>query len=210
MFLNLLIDKLKWKFNVKGNSSVSLLLKDRPEIAEVLKGHDSLKRWMVEQFSGKNTKFPILWDPKEPEVSDIAEHSLPQRNEPAKIRVSRNMNGLDQLSGIIFELFNIRNQKKYNILWKKACKGEIGKQKYILRCFRLEYQALIKCKKFFKKNSLIYSTVENSKPNTPYKSIIFLKSFKYFAGFQTSRENYFAKEYEQRIAPYLLNKKKGK
>jgi hypothetical protein len=49
MFLNLLIAKLEWKIGVKDNSSVSLLLKDRPEIAEVLKGHDALKHWLVEQ-----------------------------------------------------------------------------------------------------------------------------------------------------------------
>jgi len=45
--------------NIKDNSSVSLLMKDRPEIAKILDGHDSLKRWLAQQFSGKQTGFPI-------------------------------------------------------------------------------------------------------------------------------------------------------
>ena len=207
MFLNLLIDKLKWKIDVKDNSSVSLLMKDRPEIAEILNGHDSLKRWLVEQFSGKVTKFPILWDPKEPEASVFADHMYPWKNKPAEIRVSRNMSGLDQLSGIIFELFNIRYHKKHRRLWKKACKGEIGKQEYSFRSCRLEYKAWKKCRRFFKKHSSVFATADDS--NKVYNSIMSLASFceSYAIKKELSGgETYFEKVYEERIVPYLSKK----
>ncbi len=207
MFLNLLIDKLKWKINFKDNSSVSLLLRDRPEIAEILNGHDSLKRWLVEQFSGKVTKFPILWDPKEPEASDTAEHCYPSRNKPAKIRVSRNISGLDQLSGIIFELFNIRYHKKHRRLWKKACKGEVGKQEYSFRSCRLEYKAWKKCRRFFKKHSSVFATADDS--NEVYNSIMSSTSFLEFYATMKERydgETYFEKRYEKRIVQYLSKK----
>ena len=146
MFLKLLVTKLNDKINfrreVGKNTTVSRLLNDRPEIAEVLNGHGLLKQWLVEQFSGKVTKFPIQWDPKEPEDGDIAEHCHPQRNEPAKVRVSRNMSGLDQLSGVVFELFNIQYHKGHSRLWEKACSGKIGEQEYSHRSYRLEYKAL--------------------------------------------------------------------
>jgi hypothetical protein len=85
-----------------------------------------LKQWLVEQFSGKGTRFPIQWNPDEPETGNIAECSLPLVNEPAEIMVSRNISGYDQLSGVIFELFNIQNHKKFCQLWKKACRGQIN------------------------------------------------------------------------------------
>jgi len=201
------LDKLKCRLHPRtehaGNTSVSLLLKDRPEIAEILKGHDALKLWLVEQFSGSVTKFPIQWDPKEPEDSDCAEHCPPRENEPAKIRVSRNMSGLDQLSGVIFELFNIRNHKRFNRLWKKACNGRIDKQEYSRRAYRLEYKAGKNCKQFFRKNSTVFVTAGNS--NTVYNRIMAISSFQaFFANVkkQESGEIYFEKIYEKRIAPY--------
>jgi hypothetical protein len=209
VFLNLLIAKLKWKIGVgvKDNSSVSLLLKDRPEVAEVLNGHDALKHWLVEQFSGKATKFPILWDPEEPETSSMAEHRYPLKNKPAYIRVSRKISRCDQLSGIIFELFNIRYHKKHLLLWKKACKGEIGKQEYSYRSLRLEYRAMKKCKQFLKKNSLTFSTAGDSNSKV-YKRIMSLTSFReFFAEFQSCKETSFTKLYEESIVPYLLKKK---
>ena len=208
MFLNLLIDKLKWKINVKDNSSVSLLLKDRPEIAEILNGHDSLKRWLVEQFSGKVTKFPILWDPKEPEASVFADHMYPWKNKPAEIRVSSNMSGLDQLSGIIFELFNIRYHKRNLRLWKKSCNGKIGKQEYSFRSYRLEYKAWKKCKRFVKKHSSVFATADDSNSNILYKKIMSMTSFRdFFAGFGRRGETYFEKVYEERIVPHLSKKR---
>jgi hypothetical protein len=142
--------KIYFYMNVKDNSSVSLLMKDRPEIAEILSGHDSLKRWLVEQFSGIVTEFPILWETEEPKGGDIAEHLYPCKNKPAYIRVSRKLSGFDQLSGVIFELFNIQYYKWHIWLWKKACKGEIGKQEYSHRSLRLEYEAMKKCRRFLK------------------------------------------------------------
>lgn len=207
MFFNSLLAKLKCKLypcmDVQDNHSVSLLLKDRPEIAELLNGHDALKRWLVEQFSGKVTRFPILWDTKEPEDSSIAEHCHPRRNEPAKIRVSRNMSGRDQLSGVIFELFNIQNHKGHSRLWKKACNGKIGKQEYSFRSYRLEYIAWKKCRRFLKKHSSVFSTADDS--NRVYSEIMFLNSFRDFFATLKGRysgETYFEKIYEERIVSF--------
>jgi hypothetical protein len=161
----------------------------------------------LSKFSGKATEFPILWDTEEPETSDMAEHRYPWKNKPPYIRVSRKISGRDQLSGIIFELFNIRYHKKHLRLWKKACKGEIGKQEYSYRSMRLEYRAMKKCKQFFKKNSLIFSTADDSNSKL-HKRIMSLTSFReFFAEFQPSKETYFAKVYDERIVPFLLKKR---
>lgn len=195
--------------DVKDNSSVCLLLDDRPEIAELLNGHDVLKRWLVEQFSGKATKLPILWDPKEPESSDVAECCHPRRNEPAKIRVSRNLSGLEQLSAVIFELFNIQYHKRHGWLWKKACNGKIDKQEYNFQSCRLEYKAWKKCKRFLKKHSSVFTPAEDS--GWIYNGIMSATSFReFFAAVKkgSGGEIYFAKIYDERIMPHLKKKMK--
>lgn len=190
--------------DVKDNSSVCLLLEDRPEIAELLNGHDAFKRWLVEQFSGKATKFPILWDPNEPSSSDVADNNGPRRNESAKIRVSRNMNGLEQLSALVYELFNIRNHKRHSWLWKKACNGKIGKQEYSFQSCRLEYKAWKKCRRFFKKHSSVFAAADDS--NRVYNIIMPAISFReFFAAVkkESGGETYYGKIYEERIVPHL-------
>ena len=204
MRLNLLLVKLKRKIypcmNVRNNSSVSLLLEDRPEIAELLKGHDDLKRWLFEQFSGKATKFPILWDPREPKMSDTAECSRPWKNKSAKIRVSRGLSGLDQLAGVAYELFNIRNDERFSRIWKKAFKGKIDKQKYILEADWFEYKAMKKCRRFLKNHQSVFATADDS--DRIYNTIMFVPSFrKYLKG--NTNETYFARTYDEKIVPRL-------
>ena len=117
------------------------------------------------------------------------------------------MSGLDQLSGIIFELFNIRYHKKHRRLWKKAGKGEIGKEEYSFRSCRLEYKAEKKCRRFFKKHSSVFATADDS--NEVYNSIMSLNSFREFYAIMKEREGgetYFEKVYEKRIEPYLSKK----
>ena len=204
MCLNLLLAKLKRKIypcmDVTDNSSISLLLEDRPVIAELLKGHDDLKRWLDEQFSGKATEFPVLWDQKEPEDSDVAEHCYPRKNESAKIRVSRNLSGLDQLAAVVYELFNIRNHERYNRIRKKACEGKIDKQEYILRANLFEYKAMKKCRGFLKKHQLVFAVADDS--DRIYNMIMSVTSFRKFFK-EHSNETYFAKIYDERIAPRL-------
>lgn len=214
MVLSTLLSKLKYKIDSGregwGYSSVSLLLKDRPEIAELLNDQDALKQWLVEQFSGKVTKFPIQWDPKEPEDSDFAEHCHPRRKEYAKIRVRRNMTGLDQLSGLVFELFNIQNHKRQSRLWEKTCKGKTGRQEYSRRAYRLEYKSMKKCKRFFKKNSSVFFAAEDS--NEVYNPIMSLTSFReYYASIlaRCGGETYFMKASDRGKQEYQ-NKLKGR
>jgi hypothetical protein len=189
------------------NSSVSLLLQTRPQVAILLKDHDTLKRWLIAQFSGKATKFPILWDPDEPEDSEIAEHSLPCGNKPAKIRVSKKMSGRDQLSAVIFELFNIQYCEKQSQLWKQACAGVIGKREYSLRAYRLEYKAMKKCGGFLKRHASVFATMDDS--NDLYNLMTSLTSFREFFGDIKKRyggETYFDRVFEERIVLSRLPK----
>jgi hypothetical protein len=192
----------------KDNSSVFLLLKDRPEIAKVLNGHDSLKRWLVKQFSGKATKFPILWDSEEPTEGASAEHYLPQKNKPAKIRVSKKLNGLDQLSGAIFELFNVRYYKGHSRLRQKAYNGEISKKEYSNQSLKLEYKAMKKCKYFLKKHYSVFAAADGS--NLVYQKIMSLGTLHDFLAMfeQCDVESSFDKFYEEKITPYLFKKEK--
>ena len=207
MLLKLLWKKLKGKIypriNVIDNSSVSDLLKDRPEVAELLYGHDDLKQWLIEQFSGNATRFPIQWDTKEPEDSEWAEHCYPRQNETAKIRVSRSISGVDQLSGVVYELFNIQNHYRYKQIQKKAFNGEFSKQEYHLRAYRLEYAAMKKCKLFLKNHPSVFATACDS--DELYCTIMSLGSFQeFFANLDRTNhgKTYFEKVYEDRIAPY--------
>lgn len=213
MLFKLLVAKLKFMTDphrkARGRCSVSQLLEDRPEIAGLLNGHDTLKRWLVEQFSGKVTKFPIEWDPKEPEDSEVAEHNQPRSNEPAKIRVSRNMDGLDQLAGVVFELFNIQYHKGHSRLWKKAGNGKIGKQEYSHRSYRLEHKAMRKCKHFLKKHSSVFAGADAS--NEAYNWIMSSTSLQEFHTIIMERcggETYYMKVYEESVTPYSEKSKK--
>ena len=183
---------------VEDNSSVSALLKDRPEIAELLKGHDDLKRWLIDQFSGKVTKIPIQWRLDEPETGGIAECSLPRGNEPAEIRVSRHMSGPDQLSGVIFELFNIQNHRNFCRLWKKACRGQISKKEYSYRCYRLEYKALKKCKRVLQKHAAVFAAAHNSDGDC--QRTLSINSFRFWDMIQQQGQTYFEKVYEKNSA----------
>jgi hypothetical protein len=210
--LSLLLAKLKCKIypcmDVRDNSSVTHLLEDRLEIAELLNGHDVLKRWLVEQFSGKTTKFPILWDPNEPNSGYVSEYHGPIRKEPAKIRVSRNISGLEQLSTLVYELFNISNHKRHNLLWKKACNGMIGKQEYGFQSCRLEYKAWKKCRRFFKKHPSVFAVVGDS--ILAHNVVMSATSFPEYFAFvkkESGGETYYEKMYEERIVPHLEKKR---
>ena len=208
MLLKLLVTKLNDKMGPccknRGLSSVSLLFEDRPEIAELLNGHDALKQWLVDQFSGKVVKFSVQWDTKEPEGGDVAEHNQPRRNDPAKIRVSKKMSGIDQLSGVVFELFNIQYHKRHSRLWKQACDGKIDKQEYSRRTYWLEYKAKGKCKRFFKKHSSVFAVTDAS--NEIYNMIMSPMSFQEFYAVIKERcggETYYMKVFEERVTPHL-------
>lgn len=209
LLINTLNDRINFHKEVKRNYSVPLLLADRPEIAELLEGHDALKKWMVRQFSGKVTKFPIQWDTEEPDDSDIAEHNQPRRNEPAKIRVNRNLSGLDQLVAVIFELFNIQNHKKFDRLWEKAYSGKIDKHKLSRRSFSLEYKAWRRCRRFLKKHASVFAAADDS--NVAYSHIMSRTSFReYYAGLlkHSGGETNYTKFYEEKIVPFQKKREK--
>ena len=214
MFLRLIkniVNKICFINNTTGKPAVCQLLEDRPQINKLLNGHDGLTRWLVGQFSGKATNFPIVWDPNEPEDGSKAECCFPQENEPAKIRVSRNMCGRDQLAALIYELFNIRNCNKAEQIHIKACKGKLEREEYIRQNYRLEYNALRRCRKFIKKKALAFFDSENT--NRLYDIYMYKWSFKEFYRASVEKkegEVHFANFYDKAILPYLIKKQNNR
>jgi len=131
----------------------------------------------------------------------------PVKSRPAYVRVSSKISGIDQLSGVIFELFNIRYHKKHRCLWIKACNGKISKGEYSYRSLRLEYKAMKKCRRFLKKHPSVFKTADDS--DIVYNRIMSLPLFRdFFAEFRRNGETYFEKIYEETIAPHLLKNNK--
>lgn len=134
-----------------GETQLDVILKDRPQLAAVLRGRDDLRQWLIGEFSRK-TPAP-LWDPTEPVSGRAAEHEYPSRGGAAPagtavIRVSSSVSGWDQLAGLVFELHNVRRSGRFAEIYRAAVRGEIDKAQYVRRSLEEEFAALVATRDF--------------------------------------------------------------
>jgi hypothetical protein len=101
---------------------------DRPEMAKILEAHPDIYDWLVQEFDTTRAGFKPLWSPKVPIVGWPAEHEYPSNNmRPDAVEdgtvifpVSTDITAWDQLTGLIFLLYNFRGADKFEEIHNAA------------------------------------------------------------------------------------------
>lgn len=152
----------------RGETQLRVILKNRPQLATILRGREELRQWLVAELNRENPS--PLWDPTEPVSGRAAEHEYPSRGGAAPagtavIRVSSRRSGWDQLAGLVFELHNIRRSGRFAEIYRAAVQGEIGKDEFVRRSLEEEFAALRATHRFLERRiGEIPESVEQSSP----------------------------------------------
>ena len=133
-----------------GEAQVRLMCAERPALGSALAGQEALRAWLVDQLDGRSIGFPIAGDDAEPTTGAFAEHEFSPAHTMASVRVRSDALGLDQLSGLVFELQNIQGFATYEAVWQAALHGEIGRQEFIRRMAACEFEALTRTRTFLR------------------------------------------------------------
>ena len=124
------------------------MIDERPAIERALRDRPILKAWIIGQFDGATTGFHVYWDGREPITRRAAEHEYPYGFEVAKVRIRSTDSGLDQLTGLIFELHNMWAHETFEAVWGAALRGEIDKGEFTQRMLEQEFIALQRTREF--------------------------------------------------------------
>jgi hypothetical protein len=133
-----------------GEAQVRLMCAERPSLGRAIADHAALRAWLVDQLDGHSIGFPIAWDGAEPITGAFAEHEFSPGRTMAKVRVRSDALGLDQLSGLVFELQNIQGFATYEAAWQAGLRGEIGRQEFARRMAACEFEALTRTRTFLR------------------------------------------------------------
>jgi hypothetical protein len=154
-----------------GNLQVSKMLSDRPRMSEVksdngkirkLTEKDEIWAWAAQAFGQKINGEPVEWDnsdlDKPPQYQ--SDHTIPNAGQKGLIRVRETFKDwlgqtrqatFDELwSACVFELLNIQNAEGFMDNYHKAVAGQLTKEEWVYLNTKLEYDALVKLKEFYK------------------------------------------------------------
>jgi hypothetical protein len=107
-----------------GEKQVADLVHDRPEMAKFVTPGDPIWHWAVINFAGSETGYRIYWENTPTQDNFAAEHQYQIGNQRAVIRMQtvddlgRRIGGEEQWTAVVYELFNIRSDKKFYANWK--------------------------------------------------------------------------------------------
>jgi len=132
----------------RGEAQVRRMCAERPALARALADHPPLRDWLAGEFDGRSIGFPIEWDGSEPLTGAAAEHEYPLGPGAARVRVRSGASGLDQLTGLVFELQNIRGFGTFEAAFQAALRGEIGRREFTERMAECEFGALTRTRAF--------------------------------------------------------------
>lgn len=116
----------------------------------VIQPEDAVVRWLVEQFNGKDTGFPVFWDQDKPANDAQADHTMPLLGVPASVRVFEPLDSDGTPTFrfeimwycVVYEMHNLKNFLSFKDLVQKVPTGEIRREQFVEECARLEYKAL--------------------------------------------------------------------
>lgn len=137
-----------------GHLELTKIAKDRPQILEIVQPNDSIWHWVALQLAGKEIGSRIYWQSQEGPRFKIplgvnAVHAYPSDRQEAKIWVANSKHPEKLWSGLIFELFNIRNASEFERIENDVINGRCSKAAYIRQFARLEYKAGQSLAKFY-------------------------------------------------------------
>ena len=121
-----------------------------------LDDHPLIRPWMIARFDGTTLGYRVLWDPKDPESGQTAEH-VPRHSSAGGnsiLRVADRYSGIDQLGLACFELLNMDSTDKHDELWSLARRGRIGRDYFARRMTRMEHQAVVRFQIFSREYGL--------------------------------------------------------
>ncbi len=146
-----------------GKHALSQITKDRPQMLQYLVPEDSLWQWVALQLAGQNIGSRIYWQAAESPRFSIprgvnAVHAYPSDISEAKIWIADSKIPEKLWSGLIYELFNIRNAHAFKRIEHDVKIGLCNKKSYIRQFAELEYQAAQSLAEFYRKKWLPFCT----------------------------------------------------
>lgn len=199
-----------------GRRQIDQMLADRPDMAGLLNDDDSILLWVIDSMNGSRLGQRIYWNGSSPIGGALAEHWRPAMGYPPHIRLTDGVNsGIDKWTELVFELFNLDNDRSFDTLDEEAYAGAIHGDAYATEYARLEYVALVKTNEFFEKHPF-----PGAEPgdNPEYDWIAKIPStFEEYMASSTDEKGAFRhpgdtykKRYDTSIAPYVVPERKYK
>ncbi len=139
-----------------GRSQVEAVIRDRPEMGEVINREPALREMLESGFEGDAWSGRVHWDNREPKDSSRAEHWEQHNGQPTSVRVSKNpdTSAIDKCSQLAFELYNVGNDKEFFRLENAAIEKRMTRHDFVTSKVRLEFEALMKTREFFREHPL--------------------------------------------------------
>jgi len=117
---------------------------------------DLVYKYVVQQFNSRELLDRISWDGSEPKGGRPAQFVPAHLVQPTYIRITRSkkISGRDKWLMLVFELHNSENEKSFEDLYKKALAGEIDRDHYASACLALEFEAVVRTQKVFRRHMI--------------------------------------------------------
>lgn len=140
-----------------GTGELRKMLADRPQMAQGVDEEDLLFQWAARQFGGESTPNRMLWSNGVPRKFK-AQHYPPTKEARGYIQIvslpasgpEHHWREFEQLwSYAVFELNNAASAEAFAAAYTDAAKGTISRDAFIKRCFRTEYLATVKTRRFY-------------------------------------------------------------
>jgi hypothetical protein len=181
----------------------------------ILRTDHPIVLWIIDSMNGERIGQRIYWNAESPK-SSFAEHAIPFEIYPPHICISSGseVSPIDKWAGLVYELFNLENAKKFPELYDKAMEGELDRDEYGRECAKLEYLALQKAKAFFQEHPLPKANPTNDRhyihiSEAPSTFENYLALFVDPKSGSRSPAEYFLKNYDEAIAPFIDSKTKS-
>jgi hypothetical protein len=139
-----------------GAMQVSQLVLDRPDLENCLTQYPKVRRWLEESFAGGRNGARIHWDYSSTLSGREGEYVPGSAYAPTLIRITdrRDLTGLDRLAVLIFEVYNSESRAVCLDAADKARRGEIDRERFVIKSVEAEYNAVVKCKAFLIEHSI--------------------------------------------------------
>jgi len=133
-------------------SEVDKLLKDRPQLTEIIKENDPVWIWLDKSFRDTNG-LPAIWSSQDPEGHYLANHAYNSAGQAIIMAAAKNaegkqLGGEQVLSLVVFELLNARHRDDFLKVVDLAKQGKFTKAEFEEEMAKIEFKTAWDVKKF--------------------------------------------------------------
>ena len=160
-----------------GEQQLTLMLNDRPALAEHLSPGDDLWIWAVRKFGGESTGVLVNWNASDPGPFEADSGFLRNRGR-AQIRVqdpradssSDKNDSFERLwRSVVFELHNVDASETFRRINQQALDGQISREEYILAMCSTENRSKQRTRSFYVKFFLPWMLSKDLSPACAYE-----------------------------------------